>query len=59
MTYCHAVRGRLNHDRGQHAQKLVKFGRAVFKLCEWTDTSRQTDRQTYSSQYSAPLPRAK
>jgi len=44
-------------------ENLVKFGRAVFDLYEWTD--RQTDRQTdihrptyiytYSSQYFAPF----
>jgi len=33
--------------------KLVKFDRAVSEICEWTD------RQTYSSQYFAPLPGAK
>jgi len=35
----------------QHAQKMVEVGRVVFELCE------QTDKQTYSSQYFASLPR--
>jgi len=34
-------------------KKLVKFGRVVFKLCERTDTNRQTNRQTYALR--APL----
>jgi len=35
----------------QSVKTLVKFCCAVFELCEQTD--RQTDRQTYSSQYFA------
>jgi len=34
---------------GNMHKNLVKFGRVVFKLCE------RTDRQTYSSQYFAPI----
>jgi len=42
----------------QQTQKLVKFSRVVFELCKQTEwqTSRQTNKQTYSSQYFAPLP---
>jgi len=42
---------------GNVHRNLVKFVRVVFELCEQTD--RQTDRQTYPSQYFAPLPEAK
>jgi len=38
-------------------RNFVKFGRVVFEVPEWTD--RQTDTQTHSSQYFAPLPPAK
>jgi len=40
------VKGRPSDGHKQHAQKLVKFGRAVFELCMQTDRQ-----QTYSSQY--------
>jgi len=36
---------------------LEKFGHVVFELCEQTDKHKY--KQTYSSQYSAPLPGAK
>jgi len=38
---------------GNVHKNFVKFGRAVFELCERTD--RQTDKQTCSSQHFAPL----
>jgi len=43
-------------DIGNMHKNLVKFGRAVFELCQRIDrqTDRQTDR-TYSSQYFAAL----
>jgi len=50
---------------GNILKNLVKFGRAVFELCEQTDrqtdrqTGRQTNKQTYSSQYFAPIPGTK
>jgi len=34
-------------------KNLVKFENAVFQICEQTDL---TDRQTYPSQYVAPIP---
>jgi len=51
MMYSNAAIGGPSHGRRQHAQKLVKFGRVVLELRERTD--RQTDRQTYLSQYFA------
>jgi len=42
------------HGHGQHAQKLVKIARVVPEISSRTD--RQTNRQTYSSQYFATAP---
>ena len=44
---------------GNIRKNLVKIGRIVFELCEWTEkhTERQTDRQT--DRFFAPLPNAK
>jgi len=39
---------------GNMNKNSVKFGGVVFELC-----GDETDRQTYSSQYFAPLPAAK
>ena len=36
-------------------KNLVKFGRAVFELCEWTETDRQTDRHTHRNSRSMDL----
>jgi len=45
MTYRDVARGEPSQGRTQHAQNMVKFDRAVYKLCERTD--RQTNRHTH------------
>jgi len=56
VTYRNAVRGP-SHGYGQYGQKIWWNSAVVFELCEQID--RQTDKQTNSSQYFAPLPEVK
>jgi len=45
MYVCNAAKGGSSHSHKKHVQKLVKFSRVVFELCEWTD--KQTNRHTH------------
>jgi len=52
--YYNVIRAEQNHVTviGNNTENFVKFGHVVRKIYVWAD--RQTDRQTCSSQYSAP-----